>query len=249
MVIFRLTLGNGRIMTETKLPVGEPLHNWNPPSWPSDSPMVGTYCRLERLSSAVHGRELHEANSLDTTGESWTYLFAGPFESLDHYLEWLRSVEGERDPLFFAIVDLSTGKAVGLASYLRINPEDGVIEVGHIKLSPLAQRSRIGTEAMYPMMKRAFESGYRRYEWKCDSLNAPSRRAAERYGFTYEGSFRQAVVYKGRNRDTAWFSIIDKEWEAVRTAFERWLSPDNFEENGEQKVSLSSLTEKSRRGP
>lgn len=206
--------------------------------------MVGKYCRLERLDVDAHSKDLHEANELDSSGKSWTYMTYGPFRSYDEYVEWLRSVEGKEDPFFFTIIDLATGKAVGVASYLRINPQDGVIEVGHIKLSPLAQRSRVATETMFLMMQWAFEAGYRRYEWKCDSLNAPSRKAAERYGFTYEGIFRQAMMYKGRNRDTAWFSILDKEWPALKEAFSKWLSPDNFDGEGNQKVALSSLTKR-----
>jgi len=145
------------------------------------------------------------------------------------------------DPLFQAIVDAATGKAVGVASFMRIDPANGVIEVGGINYSPLLQRRPAATEAMYLMMRRAFELGYRRYEWKCDSLNAPSRAAAQRLGFSYEGTFRQAWVYKGRNRDTAWYSIIDREWAALRGAFERWLAPGNFDADGRQRVSLSGL--------
>ena len=141
-----------------------------------------------------------------------------------------------------ARVDLETTEAVGVASYLRIDPVAGSIEVGHINYSPKLQRTVAATEAMYLMMRRAFELGYRRYEWKCDSLNAPSRAAAQRYGFSFEGTFRQAWVYKGRSRDSAWFSIIDTEWPALREAFERWLAPENFDAAGQQRVSLASLT-------
>ena len=145
--------------------------------------------------------------------------------------------------MFFAIIDRGSGKPVGVASYMRITPAAGTIEVGHIHFSEKMKRSPIATEAMYLMMKKAFDLGYRRYEWKCDSLNAPSRAAAARFGFRYEGIFRQALVYKGRNRDTAWFSIIDSEWPAVRKAFETWLDPGNFDEKGKQKVRLAELTQ------
>jgi RimJ/RimL family protein N-acetyltransferase len=142
------------------------------------------------------------------------------------------------DPLFFAVVDAASGRAAGVASYLRIDPVNGVIEVGHLAFAPQLQRTRVATEAMYLMMKHAFSLGYRRYEWKCDALNAPSRRAAERLGFTFEGVFRQAIVYKGRSRDTAWFSVIDSEWPVLETAFLAWLDPDNFDADGRQRRSL-----------
>jgi RimJ/RimL family protein N-acetyltransferase len=155
---------------------------------------------------------------------------------------WVKSVEASEDPLFFAIVDLATERAVGWASYLRIDPPNGVIEVGHLAYSPLLQRTPAATEAMCLMMRRAFdELGYRRYEWKCNSLNEPSWRAAERLGFVYEGIFRQGVVQNGRNRDQAWFSIIDKEWPGVRAALERWLEPGNFDEEGRQRRRLGEL--------
>ena len=146
------------------------------------------------------------------------------------------------DPLFFVIVDATTGRAVRQASYLNIKPGQGSVEVGHVYFSPLIQRTRVATEAMYLMMRRAFETGYRRYEWKCDALNAPSRAAAERFGFSYEGIFRQATVTKGRNRDTAWYAAIDPEWPAVRRAFEAWLAPTNFDAQGRQRTRLSDLT-------
>ena len=147
------------------------------------------------------------------------------------------------DPLFHAVVDRNSGKAAGVASYLRIGPAVGVIETGHINYSPLLQRTPAATEAMYLMMRRVFdELGYRRYEWKCDSLNARSRRAAERLGFTYEGVFRQATLYKGRNRDTAWYSITDKEWPRLKYGFQAWLSPGNFDSDGCQRQSLPDLT-------
>ncbi|HYW50073.1 MAG TPA: GNAT family protein, partial [Gemmatimonadaceae bacterium] len=146
------------------------------------------------------------------------------------------------DPLCFAVIDAASSAAVGIASYMRIAPEQGSLEVGHINFSPALQRTPVATEAMYLMMRHAFELGYRRYEWKCDALNAPSRAAAQRLGFAFEGVFRNALVYKGRNRDTAWYSIIDSEWPAVRSAFERWLGPENFDAHGAQRVQLRWLT-------
>jgi RimJ/RimL family protein N-acetyltransferase len=223
-------------------PIGAPLPDWKPPPRPPRTPMEGRFCRVEPLDPDRHGANLYAANSLDRDGRNWTYLPIGPFPTADAYRAWLEEASSAVDRLFHAIVDLSTGKAVGVASYLRIDPAAGSIEVGHINYSPLLQRKPAATEAMYVMMKRAFELGYRRYEWKCDSLNAPSRAAAQRLGFSYEGLFRQAIVYKGRTRDTAWYSIIDGEWPALRAAFERWLDPANFDAQGNQRVSLSSLT-------
>lgn len=190
----------------------------------------------------MHGQALFEANSIDTNGAMWLYLPYGPFNSIDHYCEWMNSFCNGLDPLFYAIIDASTEKAIGMASYLRIDHKNGVIEVGHLAYSPLLKRTRAATEAMYLMMQYAFELGYRRYEWKCNALNLPSRSAAERLGFTFEGVFRQAAVIKGHNRDTAWYSIIDKEWPKLKQTFEKWLAQDNFDTDGTQKVSLSSLT-------
>ncbi|MEE1568266.1 MAG: GNAT family protein, partial [Arenicellales bacterium] len=179
---------------------------------------------------------------LDPEDRNWTYLPYGPFATPADYHTWVDSVAGARDPMFFAIIDLATGRAVGVASYLRIKPQQGSIEVGHIHLSPLLQRTPTATEAMYLMMKLAFDLGYRRYEWKCDALNAVSRKAALRLGLSFEGIFRQATVYKQRNRDTAWYAAIDQEWPELEKAFTFWLNPSNFDPAGHQRVSLSSLT-------
>ena len=200
--------------------------------------MVGRYCRLEALDPARHAAALFDAFRLDTAGLDWTYLPYGPFESASAFRSWLDGVAAGDDPLFYTILG-DGDTALGVASYLRIFPDIGSIEVGHIHYSPPLQRSRAATETMYLMMRRAFdELGYRRYEWKCDSLNAPSLRAAERLGFVYEGTFRQATIYKGRNRDTSWYSIIDKEWPAARGAFEKWLDPGNFDDSGAQRTRL-----------
>lgn len=223
-------------------PVGTPLPDWSPRPRPSREPMTGRLCRLEALSSKRHAAELFEAHALDREGRNWTYLPYGPFDSAADYAGWIASVEKADDPLFFAIRDLSLDRAVGVASYLRIQPEMGVIEVGHLSYSPLLQRRAAATEAMHLMMRRAFdELGYRRYEWKCDSLNRPSCAAAERLGFRYEGTFRQAVVVKGRNRDSAWYSITDAEWPGVHAALEAWLDPANFDEGGAQRRRLQAL--------
>ena len=198
--------------------------------------MQGRYCRLEPLE-ARHAQDLWKAYAHDTDHRNWTYLPQGPYDTFEEFAGWLERARVSSDPLFFAVV---TETAVGVASYLRIAPEAGSIEVGHINFSPLLQRTPAATEAMYLMMKRAFELGYRRYEWKCDALNAPSRRAAERLGLTYEGIFRQAIVYKGRNRDSAWYAAVDKEWPELRTKFERWLDPENFDADGKQRSRLGA---------
>jgi RimJ/RimL family protein N-acetyltransferase len=176
----------------------------------------------------------------------WTYMVYGPFASLDEYRTWMDSVYAGDDPLFFAVIDLKLNRAVGVVSYLRVEPKNGSIEVGHLAYSPLMQRTPVATESMYLMMKQAFDLGYRRYEWKCDSLNAPSRAAATRLGFQFEGIWRHATVYKERTRDTAWHSIINREWPQLNAAFQRWLSPDNFDEQGQQRCHLSDLTAASR---
>lgn len=222
-------------------PIGLPVPDWQPASRPSRQVLEGRFCRLEPVNVERHGVALHEAMSLDADPSAWTYLPYGPFGSQANYLAWLASDCLGDDPLFFAIVDSATNRPVGLAAYLRITPASGSIEVGHLRFSPLLQRSRAATEAMYLMMRHAFELGYRRYEWKCDDLNAPSRRAAERLGFGFEGVFRQAAVYKGRNRDTAWYSVIDREWPRLRGAFERWLDPSNFGADGRQRSRLETL--------
>lgn len=223
-------------------PIGEQVPGWNPPPLPPRQPMQGRFCRLEPLDPARHANELFDANSYDADGQSWTYLAYGPFENLQDYTAWLTQSAAGSDPLFFAIINVDSGKAVGVSSYLRIDPTHGSIEVGHLNFSPLLQRTPAATEAMYLMMKQAFELGYRRYEWKCNSFNQPSRRAAQRLGFSYEGIFRQAAVFKGRNRDTAWYATIDREWPELKRAFETWLDPQNFDGQGNQKTSLTDLT-------
>ena len=223
-------------------PVDLSLPDWKPPELPTRDTMEGVFCRLEALDPDRHARELYEANSLDADGRNWTYLPYGPFDNFGEYLAWLSESAAKTDPLFFAIIDKAHGTAVGVASYLRIDPRHGSIEVGHLNFSPLLQQRPAATEAMFLMMDRAFGLGYRRYEWKCNALNEPSRRAALRLGLSFEGVFRQAAVYKGRNRDTAWYAAIDQEWPALRSAFLSWLDPANFDEHGRQRVALSTLT-------
>lgn len=225
-------------MTEKRF--GEPVLNWRVPPRPGPDAMDGRWARLERLDSVRHARQIHAANvESDTISH---YLPYGPFRAEPDWAAWAEGMARSKDPYFYAVRDLVTDRATGVASFLRISPEAGSIEVGHINLSPVLQRTPAATEAMVLMMRWAFEAGYRRYEWKCDALNLPSRRAAQRLGLSYEGVFRQATVVKGRNRDTAWFAAIDGEWPRLRAAFEEWLRPANFDEAGRQRVSLSSLT-------
>lgn len=228
-------------------PIGDPVPGWTARARPPRTAMEGRLCRLEPLDATAHAAALHDAHAADREGRNWTYLPYGPFGSLAEYTAWVRSVQSGEDPLFFAIVSRASGQPVGKASYLRIDPGMGTIEVGHLAYSPALQRTAAATEAMYLMMRRAFdELGYRRYEWKCDRFNAPSCRAAERLGFRFEGTFRQAVVMKGRNRDNAWFSIVDGEWPALRSSLERWLEPSNFDAAGRQRRRLEELLAEAR---
>lgn len=220
-------------------PIGAPVPAWAPPPAPTRMVLQGRYCRLEPLALG-HAPALFEALSADREGRIWTYMPHGPFDALEAYRDWVWTAAQAADPLHYAI--LVDGRPLGTASYLRIAPSAGSIEVGWITYSPALQRTRAATEAMYLMMAWAFEAGYRRYEWKCNALNAASRRAAQRLGLSYEGVFRQAVVVKGRNRDSAWYAAIDAEWPAIRDAMETWLDPANFDGAGTQRQSLSALT-------
>jgi RimJ/RimL family protein N-acetyltransferase len=200
--------------------------------------MQGRWCRLERLDAGRHAADLWQADAADVSGASWTYLPYGPWADRAAYAAWVASVQAGRDPHFWAILEPS-GRAVGVAAYLRVAPDAGSVEVGHIHLSPALARTTAATEAMYLLMARAFDDlGMRRYEWKCHALNEPSRRAALRLGFTYEGTSRQHDVVKGRNRDTAWFSLLDHEWPAVRAGLQAWLEPANHDARGHQRRRL-----------
>jgi RimJ/RimL family protein N-acetyltransferase len=223
-------------------PIGPFVREWKTPPYPLHEPMEGRYCRLEPLDPRRHAESLFAANILDVDGRNWTYLPYGPFENVADYRTWIEQSCCGSDPQFYAIIELAKSTAVGIASYLRINPISGSIEVGHINYSPLLQRTPAATEAMYLLMERAFGLGYRRYEWKCDALNAPSRAAAQRLGLSFEGIFRQATIVKGRNRDTAWYAATDYEWSAIKEAFVKWLSPSNFDQRGQQRRRLSALT-------
>jgi len=223
-------------------PVGAPVPGWTPRTLPPRTAMAGRFCTVEPLDPERHAAQLFAAYAEDRAGRMWTYLPWGPFATLDDYRQWAEGTCRIADPFFHAIIDKASGQAVGAAAFLRMEPNSGAIEVGGIAYSPRLQRRPAGTEAMYLMMRRVFdELGYRRYEWKCNSLNAPSRAAALRLGFQYEGLFRQAMVTKERNRDTAWFSVIDSEWPALRAGFERWLDSANFSADGTQRRSLASL--------
>lgn len=218
---------------------GEPVPDWVAPRAPDAAQIEGRHVRLERLEER-HAHLLFRANIEDDA--IWDYLPYGPFPSEVGYLRWVKDAAASTDPVYYAVIDLQTGHPVGVLSFLRITPPVGVIELGHICMSPRIQRSRAATEAMILMIAWAFEAGYRRFEWKCDTLNIPSRRAAQRLGLSYEGTFRQATIVKGRNRDTAWFAATDKDWPGLQAAYEAWLDPANFDAEGLQQERLSDLT-------
>ena len=219
--------------------IGFTVDDWQECQLPSRTNMNGRFCKLEVLNVDKHAKDLFHSFSEDTNQHDWTYLPYGPFHDYEFFYLWLKDICLSADPLFHTVIDQNIQSAIGLASYLRINPKIGVIEVGHIHFSPKLQQTVMSTEAMYLMMKRVFdELGYRRYEWKCDALNEKSRKSAERLGFTFEGVFRQATMYKGRNRDTAWYAIIDSDWPKIKQAFQNWLDPEIFDKSGQQKTKL-----------
>jgi RimJ/RimL family protein N-acetyltransferase len=222
-------------------PIGPPV-DVNPARRPERVTLNGRFVRLVPLDADRHLEDLFACMGGAEHAGLWTYMFDGPFGNRAVFAEAMKKRQASNDPLFFAIVDTRSNRAVGIASYMRIEPSHRVIEIGGIVFSPALQRKAGATEAMYLMARHVFEDlGYRRYEWKCDALNAPSRRAASRLGFTFEGIFRQHMIVKGRNRDTAWFSMVDSEWPARKAAFETWLAADNFDLHGKQKRSLSAL--------
>jgi RimJ/RimL family protein N-acetyltransferase len=228
---------------EDTAPLGELLaraSGWQPPE---RRVLQGRHVRLEPLSAARHAADLFTVSHGDPQArEIWTYLFQGPFADEAAYRTSLESAERSSDPLFFAIVELADERAKGQASLMRITPEMGVIEVGNIWYAPTLQRTPAATEAMLLLFSYVFDDlGYRRLEWKCNALNAASRRAALRLGFTFEGVFRQHMVVKGRNRDTAWYAMLDGEWPERRTALHAWLAPENFDEHGRQKRRLEEI--------
>lgn len=223
-------------------PVGDALPDWQPHERPSRVQLNGTWCRLEPLSCERHSQDLFKAwHSIDDNRD-WTYLSVDrPATQADCDLYISQQAKSE-DPLFFAVVDNDTGRTVGSVSFLRIDPVNGVAEIGWVNWSPLMKRTRFGTEAIYLLQRYLFDTlKYRRCEWKCHSLNEPSKQAALRFGFQYEGTFRQAIVLRNHNRDTCWYSVIDSEWPESKTAFDHWLSADNFSAEGQQKQRLEEL--------
>ena len=223
-------------------PVGPLVPCWTEPPRPAHAPLAGVHCRLEPLDIAAHAADLHAAFLADHEGIDWSYLPYGPFAEQDAFEAWLAAECQIDDPFFFAIIDTVSGQAAGMLSFMRIKPEHGSIEVGHVHYGPSIQRGRVTTEAMYLMMRWAFEAGYRRYEWKCHGLNQRSRASAQRLGFSYEGVFRDHLIHRGRTRDTAWYACVASEWPALKTAFETWLDDANFDKDGTQRQRLSALT-------
>jgi len=227
------------LTNELGQPIGEPVPDWVAPDHPGVPLIEGTHIRLERLATS-HANDLYDAFSEESDDATWTYLPYGPFATQDQLQEWLIPFTQSDDPWMFALIDKKTGRVGGVASYLRINPESGSVEVGHIHYAKHLKRTRAATEVMYLMAEHVFSLGYRRYEWKCDALNQSSQNSAKRLGFRFEGIFRQATVYKQRNRDTAWLALLDTEWPDRKTEFLLWLKDENFDENGCQRKSLSS---------
>ena len=217
------------------------LRDWQPPPRPARVNLEGRFCRLEPLDPARHGDELFAAAMAPGAEERFRYLSDDP-QDRAAFQTWLTRSAESADPLFFAVIDTASGRCEGRQALMRITPEHGVIEVGNILWGPAIARTRVATEALFLHARYIFETlGYRRFEWKCNSLNGPSRRAAERFGFQYEGTFRQHMVQKGQSRDTTWFAMLDAEWPAIRTVFERWLAPENFDAQGRQKIRLADL--------
>ena len=229
-------------MNELGQPIGDALLDFQPGDLPNLERIEGQYVIIERLSKDKHGADLYEVYGPDSPADMWTYLFQNPAQNQAEWSQKLDQMLAAQDRFHYAIVDKESGKALGTFALMRIDRNNRVIEVGAVTYSPKLKRTRLATEAQYLLARYVFEGlEYRRYEWKCDSLNQPSRRAAERLGFIYEGRFRQAVVYKGRNRDTDWLSMIDKDWPAVKNRLEKWLSQDNFDEKGRQIKALSDF--------
>lgn len=226
-------------MTTAASPPAGPPADATPAQFPGTVTLRGRFGAVERLSTAKHGADLWQV--LRGHDHVWAYLPSGPFADQAAFSSYLATCEQNEERIFYAVLD-GGGRAVGILSLMEIRPAMRVVEVGNIVYSPALQRTPLATEAQYLIARYAFETlGYRRYEWKCNALNAPSRRAAERFGFAYEGLFRQHMIVKGRSRDTAWFAMLDSEWPARKAAFERWLAPENFDRDGRQKASLAEL--------
>jgi RimJ/RimL family protein N-acetyltransferase len=215
------------------------LNPWIPPPRPARTVLAGQWCRLEPLDPERHVDSLFEASMAPGAEERFRWLFEVP-RSRPSFGDWVLQASAGEDPLFFAVVDAATGRAEGRQALMRITPEHGVIEIGHILWGPSMARTRVATEALFLAARHVFDDlGYRRFEWKCNSRNEPSRRAALRFGFQFEGIFRQHMVHKGENRDTAWFAMTDGDWQQLKPGYERWLAPQNFDPNGQQRLSLA----------
>ncbi|WP_213133477.1 GNAT family N-acetyltransferase [Citrobacter sp. FP75] len=230
---------------EFQQPIGVGLPDWQGAQFPAAQQITGRYCKLERINAERHAQDLYEAYRDAPDSRDWTYLAAGPFATFDSMFAYLTKIEAQSDPLHYAVIDLASMKAVGTLALMRIDTSNGVIEVGWVTYSRRMQRSRLSTEVMSLMLKYVFEElGYRRFEWKCDALNVPSREAANRFGFSFEGIFRQAVVVHQRNRDTAWYSILDSEYPALQAAYKIWLDESNFDASGQQIQRLADVIRK-----
>ena len=229
--------------TRDRPPSGAHVDPPPPALWPARVVHEGRYARLEPLDARTHAAELYAASHADATARClWDFMSYGPFDREEEFRAWLRDCSATADPLFFAVRDRRTGRAGGMVSYLNIHPKPGTIEVGHIWFGPSLQNTAAATEALGLLLGHAFDDlGYRRLEWKCNALNAASRRASVRLGFLFEGIFYQHMIVKGRNRDTAWFSILDGEWPRLRANLAAWLAPENFDADGRQRTSLAEL--------
>ncbi|MBG1231601.1 GNAT family N-acetyltransferase [Aestuariivirga litoralis] len=227
-------------MTTETHPVGPVVDPKPPGTLPDLRPLPGRWARLDALNTEKHGAQLwHSIDGKDEDGKLWTYMAFGPFANKEAFDAWLKARQVQKDAWFYAYVKRDTGEALGMGSFMRADPANGAIEIGSIWLSKALQKTREGTEVIYLMMRHAFDDlGSRRLEWKCDALNAPSRRAALRYGFKFEGIFQQHMIIKGKNRDTAWFAMLDKDWPQVKKGFEAWLAESNFDANGNEKSKL-----------
>ncbi len=215
------------------------LRDWTGVVRPTRSIFEGCYCRLEPLDASRHTEALYEAATASGVEERFRYLFDCAPGSLENFKRWVEKSSASEDPLFFAVINLATGRAEGRQSFMRIDAANGVIEIGGIMWGPAIARTRVATEAQFLFADYAFCHGYRRVEWKCDDLNTPSKRAAERFGFQFEGLFRQHMVVKGENRDSAWFAIIDRDWPRLKAGYQAWLAPENFDETGQQRSKLT----------
>lgn len=222
--------------------MSDDLKNWQPRPRPERAALDGPYVRLEPLDAARHGDDLFEASSVADADGRFRYLGEYPPESRAAFQPWVEQAQASTDPLYFVVIDKASGKVAGRQTFMRIDAANGVAEIGHIYWGPLISRRPAATEAHFLFMRHIFDDlGYRRWEWKCNDKNEPSKRAAHRFGFTPEGVFRQVMVIKGENRDTAWFSIIDKEWPSLRQAYIDWLDPANFDADGNQKRRLEAF--------